>query len=107
LLYFMSCNRRQHSLAFGHLGSKKRLVHVMTELDRLEDVGLARDIVKRRELPIRIDIGQHHNDRTVSFYPVTPSGWVWEYGWGVSSPSGQAEWAKAGIWGHEFFPPKA
>jgi len=105
LLYFMSCNPRQHSLAFGHVGSKKRLIHVMTELERIEDVGLARDIVKHQGVPIRIDIGQHHNDHTISFYPVTPSGWIWEYGWGVSPPSGQAEWAKAGIWGHEFVPP--
>jgi hypothetical protein len=68
----------------------------------LEDVGMTRDIVKRRGTPISLDIGQHHNDRAVSFYFVTPSGWNWECGWGVIPPAGQAEWGKAGIWGHEF-----
>jgi len=98
---FMSCNARQHSIAFGDLGGGKRLSHMMTEVSRLEDVGLARDIVKRRAIPVFLDIGQHHNDRVVSFYFQTPSGWLWEYGWGVAAASGQAEWGEAPIWGHE------
>lgn len=105
IMHFMSCNPRQHSLAFANFRSNKRLSHVMTETARLEDVGLTRDIVRRRGVPMRLDIGQHHNDRAVSFYFVTPSGWNWEMGWGVAAPTGQAEWGKAGIWGHDVVPP--
>lgn len=101
VMHFMSCNPRQHSLAFANFRGRQRLSHVMTETARLDDVGLTRDIVKRRGVPIRLDLGQHHNDRAVSFYFVTPSGWNWEVGWGVVPPTGQAEWGRAGIWGHE------
>ncbi|MCD6073755.1 MAG: doxG [Rhodospirillales bacterium] len=112
---FASCNPRQHSFAFGNLRRPKRMVHVMTETQRLEDVGLTRDIVKRKGVKIALDIGQHHNDHAVSFYFETPSGWHWETGWGVVAPSGQAEWGTTDIWGHEMLdagmrtltPPKA
>lgn len=100
LLSFMSCNQRQHSLAFGKLGRGKILSHVMTEFEMLEDVGLARDVARRHNTPFVLDIGQHHNDRAVSFYVETPSGWAWELGWGVVPPSGQAEYGTMDIWGH-------
>jgi 2,3-dihydroxybiphenyl 1,2-dioxygenase len=106
-MHFMSCNARQHSLAFSRFGGDKRLSHVMTEFAKLEDVGLTRDIAKRRNIPIQMDIGQHHNDRAVSLYLVTPSGWSWECGWGVAAPSGQAEWGSAPIWGHDHLAPRS
>jgi 2,3-dihydroxybiphenyl 1,2-dioxygenase len=100
-LYFMSCNTRQHSLAFGDLKRGKRLSHVMTEHSRLEDVGLTRDLARKQKIPFRLEIGQHHNDSALSFYLQTPSGWSWEVGWGVSPPTGQAEFGSSEIWGHE------
>jgi 2,3-dihydroxyethylbenzene 1,2-dioxygenase len=100
-LAFMSCNSRQHSLAFGNLNRGRRMSHVMMEFARLEDVGLTRDVVKAHQVEIMMDIGQHHNDRAVSFYVKTPSGWNWEIGWGVCPPSGQAEFGKGEIWGHD------
>jgi len=104
-LRFVSCNTREHSLAFGDLGGEKRLDHFMMEVTRMEDVGLTRDIVKQRKIPIFLDLGQHHNDHVLSFYYQTPSGWNWECGWGGSEPSGQAEWGQFPIWGHEHKPP--
>ena len=103
-LNFMSCNERQHSIAFGNLGGSKRLSHFMTEVAKIEDVGLTRAIVKKREVPIFLDLGQHNNDRVFSFYFDTPSGWAWECGWNVAPASGQVEWGELPIWGHEHRP---
>lgn len=100
-LYFMSCNPRQHSFAFGNLNMGKRMAHLMIETSCIEDVGLTRDIVKQRGIKIRSDIGQHNNDRALTFYCTTPSGWTWETGWAVVEPAGQAEWGLNGIWGHD------
>lgn len=100
-LYFMSSNDRQHSLAFGKFPGSRRISHFMTEHSRLEDVGLTRDLAVEHGVPFRMEIGQHHNDWALSFYLQTPSGWAWEIGWGVGKPSGQAEYAKLEIWGHE------
>ena len=100
-MHFMSCNQRQHSLAFAPLKRGKKIAHLMTEYARLEDVGLARDIARRRGIATRMEIGQHHNDGALSFYLQTPSGWSWELGWGVGQPSGQAEYGELEIWGHD------
>ena len=99
-MHFMSCNSRQHSLAFSTGKRPKRISHAMIECARIEDVGLTRDIAKARQIKIGMDIGQHFNDRAVSFYMETPSGWSIEVGWGVVPPSGQAEYGARDIWGH-------
>lgn len=104
-MHFMACNDRQHSIAFGDLGGEKRLSHLMTESEKMEDVGLTRTIVKEHEIPIFLDLGQHNNDRVFSFYFDTPSGWAWECGWNVADASGQVEWGELPIWGHEHRPP--
>ena len=43
-------------------------------------VGRALDEVIDRGIPVVMGIGEHSNDRMVSFYPVTPSGFLIEYG---------------------------
>lgn len=103
-LTFLHCNPRHHSLAFTRVRGKKRLVHFMLQLTSLDDVGTTWTLCKEREVPIQSDLGRHSNDRMVSFYPVSPSGFTVEYGWGareVDDSTWQVETLTTGsLWGH-------
>jgi 2,3-dihydroxybiphenyl 1,2-dioxygenase len=101
---FMHCNERDHSVAFGIGGAKKRINHLMIEVDTLDDVGLTYDLVRKHKLPIRITPGKHSNDHMFSFYVGNPSGWMWEYGWGARPATHQSEYYVEDMYGHEFEP---
>lgn len=91
---FMHCNPRHHSLGFvqaknpdgnqpySNPGPNKRLQHIMTQLQSLDDVGSAYYICQDRDYAFSKELGRHGNDYMVSFYVMTPSGFAWEYGWG-------------------------
>jgi 2,3-dihydroxybiphenyl 1,2-dioxygenase len=97
---FMHCNDRDHSIAFGVGQMEKRINHLMIESTEIDDVGMTYDIVKKRKLPIAVELGKHSNDRMLSFYMVNPSGWLWEYGSGGRPATYQTEYYTADIWGH-------
>ena len=78
---FLHCNPRHHTLAFAAAGFSAML-HVMVEVDSLEAVGRAYDIVRERGLPVSMSLGMHTNDHMVSFYVPTPAGFDIEYGTG-------------------------
>jgi 2,3-dihydroxyethylbenzene 1,2-dioxygenase len=101
---FMHCNERDHSVAFGIGGAKKRINHLMIEVDTLDDVGLTYDLVRKHKLPIRITPGKHSNDHMFSFYVGNPSDWMWEYGWGARPATHQSEYYVEDMYGHEFEP---
>ena len=103
---FMNCNSRGHSIAFGVPGVKKRIQHFMVEVDDLDDVGLAYDLAKKGNAPILLDLGRHQNDKMVSFYMKTPSGFFCEYGWGGGHSLEQSEYNPRGQgWGHNLLDP--
>lgn len=82
---FLHCNPRHHSLAVEPpmvRDRSKKLAHIMVEVNELDDVGFAWDLVRERNIPWFKTIGKHVNDHMVSFYLVTPSGFHLEYGWG-------------------------
>lgn len=83
-LSFFHANERHHSCALAprppRPGPSKRVHHFMIEVPNITDVGLARDRCIAFGQPISMDIGQHTNDRMVSFYAETPSGIHVEYG---------------------------
>jgi 2,3-dihydroxybiphenyl 1,2-dioxygenase len=72
---------RHHSLAFGER-LPKRIHHFMLEVASLDDLGMAFDRTVDHRHPVTQTIGRHPNDKMVSFYAVTPSGFEFEYGWG-------------------------
>ena len=76
---FLHCNPRHHSLALVGTDTPG-LRHIMLETQTIDDVGLAIDIAARRGELTRA-LGRHTNDKAVSFYVQTPSGWEIEYGW--------------------------
>jgi 2,3-dihydroxybiphenyl 1,2-dioxygenase len=98
-MMFLHCNDRQHTLAFGR-PAEKRCNHMMFETDRIEDVGLAYDLVRQAGIPVTIEPGSHANDHNFSFYFTNPSGFMCEIGWGGRKPSGQSEYYVADSYGH-------
>jgi 2,3-dihydroxyethylbenzene 1,2-dioxygenase len=99
-ILFMHCNSRDHTIAFG-LPSVKRIDHLMLEFEEFDDVGLAREIVKQKDVAISIEVGKHSNDHMYSFYIVNPSGWMNELGWGGRPATHQSEYYEGDITGHE------
>jgi len=98
---FMHCNDRDHTVAFGIGGMKRRLNHVMVEVDNLDDVGLTYELVREQKIPVAIKPGKHSNDHMYSFYFRTPSEWMIEYGWGGRPATYQSEYHVRDIYGHE------
>lgn len=108
---FFHANERHHSLAVAPRAPgqsvKKRLHHFMLEVGSVADVGRARDRCLDFGLPVVMDIGQHPNDRMISFYAHTPSGFLFEFGWGGVKVDAQ-QWQAASYdhvseWGHRPF----
>lgn len=77
---FLHANPRHHSLAFAALGMPKRLHHVMLEANALDDVGATFYRAQDLGVPIALTPGRHPNDGMLSFYGVTPSGFLFELG---------------------------
>lgn len=98
--FFMHCNERDHTVAFGIGPQKKRINHLMVEVENFDDVGLTYELVRKHEVPVTINLGKHSNDHMYSFYMRNPSGWVFEYGWGGRPATHQSEYYTEDIYGH-------
>lgn len=97
---FMHCNDRDHTVAFGVGPQKRRINHLMVEVENLDDVGLTYDLVRKNKVPVTITPGKHSNDHMYSFYMRNPSGWVFEYGFGGRPATYQSEYYVEDIYGH-------
>jgi len=107
-MVFMYVNPRHHSLAlaYGPPVPPGTVGHIMVETKALEDVGRAYDLCAEQNIPVGLSLGQHTNDRMVSFYVVTPSGFWIEYGFGGLLVTDEASWVvqrhvAAHFWGHK------
>jgi 3,4-dihydroxy-9,10-secoandrosta-1,3,5(10)-triene-9,17-dione 4,5-dioxygenase len=104
-IYFMHCgNGRQHSLALAELDDPTGVQHLMVEVKSIDDVGYALDRVHQNGTPLALSLGRHVNDNMLSFYMVTPGGFMMEYGTGASvidwSNHSIFESTKGSHWGH-------
>ncbi|MCD6640710.1 MAG: VOC family protein, partial [Nocardioides sp.] len=79
-LRFLGVNPRHHSLAFLPMPNPAKCVHVMLEVDRLDDVGRALERVRKYQAPLSATLGRHMNDEMVSFYVKSPGGFDIEFG---------------------------
>ena len=79
-LRFFGVNPRHHSLAFMPGETPSGIVHLMMEVENSDDVGLALDRALRRKVPMSATLGRHVNDKMLSFYMKTPSGFDVEFG---------------------------
>jgi 2,3-dihydroxybiphenyl 1,2-dioxygenase len=106
-MVFTRCNPRHHSLAL--VGAPESvLYHFMLEALTLDDVCYTLDRHQSRGLPLSTGLGRHTNDKMVSFYSLSPSGFDVEFGcagirvdettWAVS------EITKPSLWGHRPMP---
>lgn len=107
-LAFIGCSGRHHSLALGDMGTETGdavLQHIMIETATLDDVGRAYDRVAKRELQLGMTLGRHSNDRMISFYVKSPSGFDIEYGCDgmvVDDDFPATQMMAGDIWGHLF-----
>ena len=103
--YFFHANPRHHSIAFIETG-RSATHHLMVELFSLDDVGQCYDLALADEGRIGVTLGRHINDEVTSFYSNSPSGFMFEYGWGgrvIDVDNWQTEevtWGPS-MWGHD------
>jgi 3,4-dihydroxy-9,10-secoandrosta-1,3,5(10)-triene-9,17-dione 4,5-dioxygenase len=79
-LRFLGVNPRHHSLAFLPMPNPSRCVHIMFEVEELDDVGRALERVRKHKAPLSATLGRHMNDEMVSFYVRSPGGFDIEFG---------------------------
>lgn len=110
-VHFTHVNPRHHSLAFVNVPTMVTgLNHVMLEVDSIDAVGRALDLVNDGRAELTETLGRHTNDRMLSFYMKTPSGFEMEYGcdgrviddtsWTVST------YDTTSFWGHRAADPR-
>ena len=81
-VHFTHINARHHSLAFVQTREREaKLGHFMVEVDDLDAVGFALDLIHAGKGRLRETLGRHTNDLMLSFYCENPSGSQSEYGW--------------------------
>jgi 3,4-dihydroxy-9,10-secoandrosta-1,3,5(10)-triene-9,17-dione 4,5-dioxygenase len=106
-LYFLHCdNPRHHSVALAEFPQPSGLVHMMVEARTLDDVGRAYDRAMKSGAHISATLGRHTNDKMISFYVRSPSGFDIEYGcdgwqvdWSTFTPTTSL---LDSAWGHKW-----
>lgn len=111
---FVRVNERHHSIAVAGLRHlpvdpiRTRAQHVNIQVADLDDMLAAYQRVRDLDFRVAWTVGQHTNDRELSFYCVTPSGFELEIGWNpiVVTPELEAAWQPTtyrgiSIWGHD------
>ena len=106
-IHFFHCNNaRHHSLALAGFSVPSGCVHVMVEVENMPEVGRAMDRMAAHEVPQTASLGQHTNDKMISFYMRTPSNFDIEYGYGGAVVDWQEhivhEFTRVSLWGHDF-----
>ena len=105
-LRFLGINPRHHSLAFLPFPNDSKCVHIMLEVDKLDDVGRALERVKKYGAKLSATLGRHMNDEMVSFYVKSPGGFDIEFGTEGLQVDDQKwvarESTAVSYWGHDF-----
>lgn len=111
IIFFHANNPRHHSLALGNFPTPTKCIHLMMEVNSLDEVGAALDRVNQAGIPLMASLGRHENDKMVSFYVIGPGGIAIEYGydglqvedWSQVAPTVSTS---GDIWGHEYATPE-
>ena len=84
---FLRVNQRHHSVAIAAVNRlpidpiRTRVQHLNIQVAELDDMTASYQRVKELGFHMALAVGQHTNDRELSYYCVTPSGFEWEVGW--------------------------
>lgn len=107
---FLRVNRRHHSLAIAAATRlpinpiRTRIQHVNVQVAALDDMTASYQRVKDLGFRMALGVGQHTNDRELSYYALTPSGFEWEVGWNPIVVDEQTweptTYQGISIWGH-------
>jgi hypothetical protein len=107
---FLRLNGRHHTLAVANTEGlridpiRTAVQHLNTQVATLDDMTTAYQRIKQLGFTMALGIGQHTNDKELSFYARTPSGFEWEVGWNPIVVD-EATWQPTthrgiSIWGH-------
>jgi 2,3-dihydroxybiphenyl 1,2-dioxygenase len=107
---FLRVNERHHSVAIAAVKKlpmnpiRTRVQHLNIQVSDLDDMTAAYQRVKQLGFDMALSVGQHTNDKELSFYAMTPSGFEWEVGWNPividESTWEPATYQGISIWGH-------
>lgn len=110
---FLRSGQRHHSVAIADIAGvridpvRTRVQHVNIEVASFDDVLASFHRVTDLGFAMAWTVGQHTNDRELSYYCVTPSGFELEVGWNpvLVTPEREATWEPShydsiSTWGH-------
>ncbi|MFE7624726.1 VOC family protein [Streptomyces sp. NPDC057509] len=108
---FLRVNERHHSIAIAAVRGlpidpiRTRVQHLNIQADSLDDLARSYERVHELGFDMALSVGQHTNDKELSYYARTPSGFEWEVGWNplVIEESTWVPTTHQGIsiWGHK------
>jgi 2,3-dihydroxybiphenyl 1,2-dioxygenase len=101
-LFFFRCNSTHHSIALAS-ADQASIHHLELEHASIDDVGRAHDRAVANDVPVSISLGRHMNDKAISFYVQTPSGFHLEIACGgieVGDDWVPHDFGTADVWGH-------
>lgn len=101
-------HQTSHDIAYGVAPGKMGIQHVGVFVQSVRDVGETYDIVRQRELPLMMTLGQHTQDPHMSFYHFNPSGFAFETITELEPWQGdpfELNPEKMSTWGHEIVGP--
>ncbi|MFF3597283.1 VOC family protein [Kitasatospora indigofera] len=84
---FLRVNERHHSIAIAAVRGlpvdpiRTRVQHLNIQAATLDDVARSYERVQELGFDMALAVGQHTNDKELSYYARTPSGFEWEVGW--------------------------
>ncbi len=112
-LSFLRLNERHHSVALAATRGKRMnplrtaIHHLNLQARSLDDVTLGYQRLRKMGYAMANAIGQHPNDRELSFYVATPSDFEIELGWNpiVVTEEAESRWQPShyqgiSLWGH-------
>ena len=109
---FLRVNPRHHSVAVAATRGlamdpfATKIQHLEMQVPTLEDVGEAYRRCRSLGIRIMMAVGQHPNDRDVSFYSMSPSNFYFELGWSSRGDEDiefqpQSTYQGVSLWGHK------
>ena len=84
---FLRVNERHHTVAIAAVNRlpinpiRTRIQHCNIQVAELDDMTASYQRVKDLGFQMALSVGQHTNDKELSYYALAPSGFEWEVGW--------------------------
>ncbi|MFJ5262033.1 VOC family protein [Streptomyces sp. NPDC088387] len=107
---FLRVNERHHSIAVAGVRGlpvdpvRTRVQHLNIQAATLDDMARSYQRVHELGFDMALSVGQHTNDKELSYYARTPSGFEWEVGWNPLVVD-ESTWEPSthqgiSVWGH-------